>query len=266
MTKDEYINIPILEAVKRSFYFVFNRALDCFKAASFWYILIIAEVLLGYPTVNGGVSEGQNLIVLASSVLVSLASAGIATEICRNIISKDNDFSFFKPVFTSRSLRYWLYNILIIFTIFIPFVIVMYLSYFLVKQGLLSSGLFVLLQLVVLCAVSICACRLYLMLPAQAINDTEMSLQKSWHLTRGCGLKIFGGLILVAIPGVALSIILGQIASAIPSFSDSHVLQIIFTFLAMSVSFFDACLKASFLSHLYQYYMYYADKDASAEQ
>ena len=133
----------------------------------------------------------------------------------------------------------------------------MYLSYFLVKQGLLSSSLFVLLQLVVLCAVSICACRLYLMLPAQAVNDTEMSLQKSWHLTRGCGLKIFGGLLLVAIPGVALSIILGQIASAIPSFSDSHVLQIIFTFLAMSVSFFDACLKASFLSHLYQYYMYF---------
>ena len=259
MTKDEYINIPILEAVKRSFYFVFSRALDCFKAASFWYILIIVEALLGYPTVSGGASPSQNLIVLVSSILVSLASAGIAAEICRHIISKDNEFSFFKPVFTSRSLRYWLYNILIIFTIFVPFVIAMYFSHFLVKLGLISGGVFILLQLVIICAISIFACRLYLMLPAQAVNDAEMSLQKSWQLTRGGGLKIFGGLILVAIPGVALSIILGQIASAIPSFTANHILQIIFTFLAMSISFFDASLKASFLSHLYQYYMYYAE-------
>ena len=84
---DNEINLPLLETVKRSFYFVFSRLSDCAKASSFWFWLVFIEILLGYPSLSGSMDTAQNMIKLASSLLISVASAGIGAEICRNIIT-----------------------------------------------------------------------------------------------------------------------------------------------------------------------------------
>ncbi len=262
---DNEINLPLLETVKRSFYFVFSRLSDCAKASSFWFWLVFIEILLGYPSLSGSMDTAQNMIKLASSLLISVASAGIGAEICRNIIAKDNTFAYFKPVFTERSLRYWGYNILIVFMIIVPFVLLASLIFYGFGLELYSRGIMLILLLLSISACAMVGCRLYLTLPAQAMDDQTMSLKLAWRLTKGNAFKVFMGIILMSIPGFLAAVILGTISAMIPGFDSNSIWKILFTFLTLAISFFDACAKASFLSHLYQYFTFYADKISEAE-
>ncbi len=263
MNNNQIIKFPLGEVLKRSFYLVFVRGKDFFKAASFWYWLVLVEVLLGYPTLAEGLDIRANMIKVASALLVSIAGAGIGTEVCRGIIAKDNEFGLFKPAFNERSLRYWGYNLLI--------GLMFVLSLFVCLSILLPGGRYlptaVLTILVLLFSFGIGAVcfRFYLVLPAQAINDKTMTLKHSWLLTKGNTLKLLAGIITISIPGVVLSVLLGNFSRMIPGFDESNLWRIVFTLLALSVSFLDAVLKASFLSHVYQYLTFYETSEPRPE-
>ena len=62
----------------------------------------------------------------------------------------------------------------------------------------------------------------------------------------------------IMLPVFAALLILSVLFRAIGS--DSYVVKMLFAFLMLSVSFLDAGLKAAYFAHIYQYFMYFAQK------
>lgn len=248
MNQNQVIKLPFWEIVKRSFLYPLVNVKTVLKVSAIWFLLLIYEIANGYPGICNFTDQCYNpLADNISLLLLSFASVSIAVAFSRNVILKvvpDRiKFSFGK-----REWKYLGYNLLILLMVFIPSIILLLMIELLGLQG--TSGLIGLIALVI---TIICA-RFYLVLPATAVNNSQITLKEAFRLMKGNANKIFWGQILLMLP---IAFVLFLIALIYVSLNtNAFVVKLIFSAIVMFLSFFDTCVKACFYSHIYQYVMY----------
>ncbi len=248
MNQNQIIKLPFGEIIKRSFLYPLVNIKTVLKISAIWFLLLIYEIANGYPGICNFTEQCYNpLADNVSLLLLSFASVSIAVAFSRNVILKiipDRiKFSFGK-----REWKYLGYNLLILLMVFVPSMILLLLVELLGLHE--TSGL---VGLIVLIITIICA-RFYLVLPATAVNNDQITLKESFRIMKGNANKIFWGQILLMLP---IAFVLFLVALIYVSLNtDAFVVKFIFSAIVMFLSFFDTCVKACFYSHIYQYVMY----------
>lgn len=255
------IILPLGETVRRSFMYVFLHAEQGIKICSAWFILLLFEISTDFPVLCS-LSEDvcPNLTMKRLSVFfLSMAGIGIIVKFCRHIILHENNEGYWNLSFGKRELRYFLNSLIYTLIILLP----MYCLTLILGRALMSP-IIILLTLVLLLFLMIIISRLYLVFPATAVeNHNEITFKKSWEITKGNANKIFWGQVLMMLPIALIGVCLSLTYRAIGS--DNYILNLIFSFLMILLSFVDSLLKASYFSHLYQYFMYFYHKENEQE-
>lgn len=246
------IKLPFGECARRSFLYIFTNFNAFTKLASVWFLILIYEVAVDFPSLCGLEGEicpskgYQNLSV----VIMYLASISIAVGFSRQIILKE-ERKYFSFSFGWREIKYLGYNLLLFLLVAIPAgIIVGMLKSFGVKGGmlLLSTG-------VVSLFFAINFARCFIILPAIAVDDKDLTMEKAFKLTKGNANKIFWGQVLLRVPLVIAVLILTTMYEMMEF--EGLVSKFIMSALLIGLSYFDAALKASFYSHVYQYFTYF---------
>ena len=218
------IKLPFWECLRRSFFYAFVNFDAFVKIASVWFLILLYEIFTGFPSLCGLKDGGcpgatfQNISV----VMVSLASVAVAVAFSRLVILREHvrPFAF---SFGRRELKY-------------------------------LAGFSLILSVVPLIAGIVCA-RFFIVLPAVAVDDRELTMKRAFALTRGNANKIFWGQALMMLPVVITVTLLTMLYGALNL--SGFLADLIMAFLLLGLSFFDAALKASYFSHVYQYFVYF---------
>ena len=246
------IKLPFWECARRSFLYVFTNFSAFTKISSIWFLILIYEVTVGFPSLCGLEGEicpskgYQNLSV----VIMYLASISIAVGFSRQIILKE-DKKYFSFSFGWREIKYLGYNLLLFLLVALPAgIIVGILKSFGVKGGmlLLATG-------VVSLFFAITIARCFIILPAVATDDKDLTMEKAFNLTKGNANKIFWGQVILRVPLIIAVLILTTMYEMMEF--DGLVSKFIMSALLIGLSYFDAALKTSFYSHVYQYFTYF---------
>lgn len=251
----DVINIPFFETLKRSFlYTIFNLDLAV-KVCAVWSLIIIYEIFAGFPALCH-LSEqgcGDKILQNISVLVLSLASIAIIIAYCRGLILKENSQRF---VFSlgRRELKYLGLSLILVMIIAFPVVILS----LILKAFNASENASNILVLVLLINTIICS-RFYLIFPAIAVDNKEINLRKSFAITIGNANKIFWGQFFMMIPVILLMMIISSLYKIFNN--DGFIVNLIFVSMFIVTSFLDACFKASFYSHLYQYFIYFLNQE-----
>lgn len=252
------IKLPFWETIRRSLSHAFSNLDIFFKLSSVWMLVLIYEIFSGFPLICRITEETcpNNLNQNISLILLSLASVSISVSYVRNVVLREK-IKFFQLRFGLKELKYLLYRIVVILAIFVPSILLMILfGSLMLNNGFSQESLDWLILIPVLFALVISKC--YLVFPAVAVGNKVVGLRKSFKITCGNANKIFWGQFLMMIPTIFFAAVLSVIYQSIEH-TDTVAVKITFAALIMFVSYFDACLKSSFHSHIYQYFMYFAD-------
>lgn len=250
------IKLPFWECLRRSFFYAFVNFDAFVKIASVWFLILLYEIFAGFPSLCGLKESGcpgesfQNVSV----VMVSLASVAVAVAFSRLVVLRENvrPFAF---SFGRRELKYLAYSLLLFLLIIVPSVMVMgIVAGILERIGANLPGVSLALSVVPLIAGIVCA-RFFIMLPAVAVDDRELTMKRAFALTRGNANKIFWGQALMMLPVVITVTLLTMLYGALNL--SGFLVDLIMAFLLLGLSFFDAALKASYFSHVYQYFVYF---------
>lgn len=254
MEKISPVKLPFWETVRRSFLYVLANFDSCVRISAIWFLILIYEGFYGFPSVcgmaGGNCPDGklQNISV----IMVSLASIAVSVAFSRHVILKTKyklgGFSFGR-----REIKYLGYSMVLLLLIFVPSILAMVLiSAILNLIGITTMPMVV--TIIPLAAAVICA-RFFIILPAVAVDDREMTLRLAFELTKGNANKIFWGQALIMLPVIIGFMILsfGYDFFGLEGFAADLAVA----FLLLALSFFDACLKASYYSHIYQYFVYF---------
>lgn len=255
------IKLPLIETVTRSFMYVIKNITTVSKISSIFLLLWFAEMLAGFPflcsTDNAFCTTNISHSILA--ILLYISSAIISISVIRNIILKQ-EYNFFHISAGFNLVKYIGYQLLIAVMIIIPSTLILMIS-----QASQSPDLSIFTKyflgaafITTLIGLSIFCFRLYLVFAGSAINDKEMTLGRSYTLTKGNMLSIFAGQVILALPTI---ILLGIIFSLYPLSNWGFIGNSIFVLAGLLCTFFDAAIKGSYYSHIYQYFMYYAKQD-----
>lgn len=250
------INLPFWETIRRSFLYVFVNFEVFLKISAIWFLVLVFEVVFDFPSLCSMDmltcrKDGYQNI---SIILISMASIAVTVAYCRGVILK-SQYKFGTFHFGIRELKYLGYSLLLILIMMIP----IFLSMLLTTKFLSLIGAperFLVLVPLVALAVAIIGARFFIIFPAVAVDNKEIDMYQAFKLTKGNANKIFWGQILVMLPVILCYILLAAIYSAIIPTND--IIKFIFVAIIIGLSYFDACLKASFQSHVYQYIMYFA--------
>lgn len=252
------IQLPFWETVRRSFLYVLENLDVYLKVSSIWFALLVYEMFNGFPSIcnistAGCYSDWRHKV---SIILISLASIAVVIAFCRHIILK-LPVKYFMFSFGRRELKYLLFNIIFIASITLCSILSIYVLAYLGQLLHLPDAFFNLTILIPL-ALTIYACRLFLVFPGIAVDDKEMTVKTSYHMTLGNANRIFWGQFLMMIPAAVLIYLTALLYNAIGS--ENYVVKFIFAVLILGLSFLDSCFKASFFSHIYQYFTYFQKK------
>lgn len=257
------INLPLLETVYRSFFFVLHNINATAKICSVFLILWLIEIATNLPSLCSADDTFCRTDITSNivAVLQYLAATIASVSMIRYIVLKE-ETKWFHMRFGINNIKFIGYNILIALMIIIPSALMIMIggatqyagsSVFITKL-LTSIGIATFIGLCVYCF------RLYLVFAGAALNDKNMSLSKSYALTSGNMLKIFMGQIILVIPTIILATIIYKIYNL---FEWGYVGKSVFVLLGMALSFFDSVIKASYYSHMYQYFVYFDNKQQS---
>lgn len=250
------INLPLFETLKRSFlYTIFNFDLAV-KVCAVWATIIIYEIFAGFPALCH-LSEqgcGDKILQNISVLVLSLASIAIIIAYCRGLILKEDSKRF---VFSlgRRELKYLGFSLILVALIIFPVIV---LSFILKAFKVSENGSNILV--IVLLINSIICSRFYLVFPAIAVDNKEIDMKKSFIITVGNANKIFWGQFFMMMPVILLMIIISTLYKIFNM--DNFIVNLLFVSMFIATSFLDACFKASFYSHLYQYFMYFLKQDS----
>ena len=262
---DHIVKLPFFETVKRSFMYVFYNFEIYVRLLALGGIVLVYEMLTNFPLLcsfrSGGCSE--SLAQGISSLLLMLVSVAVAVGYCRSVILKKAPLDIFNREFLRQGIFYVLFSI-----IFSLFVVVLFLV-FVFLYGIISalSGFelpqqilpFFVLAVLFLSLLPLSG--LFLVFPAIAVNDPQISIRKyrnAMLLVKGNLNAVFWGQLVMMIPGFVMMYVL--MVGYIYIGSDNYLTNIIFAALVLALSFLDSCFKASFYSHIYQFFVYYRDK------
>lgn len=254
------IQLPFWETVRRSFLYVVENLDVYLKVTSIWFALLIYEMFNGFPSICNISSNGADCYSdwshKVSIILISLASIAVVIAFCRHIILK-LPVKYFMFSFGRRELKYLLFNIVFIGVITLCSILSIFVIAYLGQILHLPESFFNFTILIPL-ALTIYACRFFLVFPGIAVDDKEMTVKESYRITLGNANRIFWGQFLMMIPAAILIYLVALLYNAIGS--DNYFIKFIFAVLILVLSFLDSCFKASFFSHIYQYFTYFQKK------
>lgn len=260
--KKKIISLPFSETIRRSLTYVFTNMDIVLKVSAIWFIILIYEAAAGFPSlcnINNSCSN-NNIAQNISVILLSLASIAVSIAFIRIIILK-TPVKYFSFAFGLREIKYFLYNLFLVLIYGLSSFFIIYgLSYLGQKLGFpewyFNLMLFIPLFIIIYCS------RFYLIFPGVAVDDKEMGILDSFKLTLGNANKIFWGMVFMMLP-IALSLIALAYLFRFIGGEQYWVVKLIFVAIAMFLSFLDACLKGAYYAHLYQYFVFYKNKQAT---
>ncbi len=255
------IILPFWETIRRSFSYILTNFNALVKISAAWFaLLLVFDMFTNFPSLcslnaavcNGGWAQNVSLAALTVSAIAVIISY------IRHIVLHADYSGYWNLSFGKRELRYIGAAFVFILIIAVPSFIYGFVAGFvgaiLGADKIIFTQIFFLglLVMLVFCA------RFYLVFPAVALDNREVGFRKSFRITKGNTNKIFWGQMVIMLPVFAALLILSVLFRAIGS--DSYVVKMLFAFLMLSVSFLDAGLKASYFAHIYQYFMYFSQK------
>ena len=263
------INLPFGEAVKRSFNFAFNHIEAFVKIALMWGILAcFMDYLTGFPSLctsadaDCAAEEGLNFYVLVMFV------GGISTTVSyiTYVITREENKSFLTMRLGKKDFKYiWALLKLIFAGILISVCIGMFLGGLCQAFGLGEirrlSMIFTLLSFFI---VGIFLSRYCLVFPAIALENKEITFEKSYQMTKGNMNAVFWGLFVMSLPMMLTNMIVFSMYFAIGS--ENLVINLLFSFVTALISLFNDALKGSYLAHIYQYFMYFYRQAQNREE
>lgn len=260
------ISLPFWETIRRSFMYLLLNFNSFLKISAVWMLILIFEIATNFPSLcslNSSTCESSPWPNV-SMALLSLSGICIIIAFCRQIILKENYKGYFNFKFGMRELRYILNSILYLLAIVVPgFLAGVLIGVAFGLSGIQTNQYMPLLMILIFCYVVFSA-RLYLVFPAVSVDNKEIGFRKSFEITAGNANKIFWGQVLVMLPIFVTLLSLSVIYRAIGS--DNFVIKLFFSALVLMLSFLDAGFKASYFAHIYQYFMYFHNKETKTEQ
>lgn len=257
------INLPLMETVYRSFFFVLHNINVVAKICSVFLILWLIEIATNLPSLCSADDNFCRTDITSNfiAVLQYLAATIVSVSMIRYTILKEEP-KWFHLRFGINNLKFIGYNMLIALMIIIPSALMIMIggatqyagSSIFITKLLTSVGIATFIGLCVYCF------RLYLVFAGAALNDKNMSLSKSYALTSGNMLKIFIGQVILVIPTIIIATIVYKIYNTLEL---GYLGKSVFVLLGMALSFFDSAIKASYYSHMYQYFVYFDNKQQS---
>ena len=258
MCYDNCIKLPFWETIKRSLSYAFSNLSIFFKLSSFWMLILIYEICSGFPLICRITDENcpNSITRNISLVALSIASVSISVAFIRNMILKEK-VKYFQVKFGAKEALYLLYRIVVLLMIFVPSIaLVVLFGTLILNNGMSPEYLDYLIIIPIFFAIIVARCSL--VFPAVSVGNKAIGIRKSFQLTCGNANKLFWGQVIMMIPTVVFAAVLSFIYQSVDG-TDTVAVKVVFAALIMLVSYFDACLKSSFHSHIYQYFMYFAD-------
>lgn len=259
------IILPFGETIRRSYSYVFTNFQTLIKVCAAWFvILLVYDMITGFPSLcslNSAVCNGgwaQNVSVIA----LSFSAIAVIVAYIRNVVLRTVYSSFMNLSFGKRELRYLLAGFLFVVIVAIPAFVYGFITGFASSMMHMDKLIFTQIFFIGLLAMLIICARFYLVFPAVALDNPDITFKKSFLISRGNANKIFWGQVVIMLPVFTALVILSVLYRAIGS--DSYIVKMTFAALMLTISFVDAGLKASYLAHLYQYFMYFYQKQQSA--
>lgn len=271
MNNEKEIRLPLGETVKRSFlYFIFNFRVAV-TVTAFWFSILIVEAFTGTPGVCSLRAKGceENNYQFLSLVLMAISTVSIFVAYSRAVILKE-EYRLFHMRFGLRELKIIGYRLLVNAVPFLALFVLAALVFALIRMlpapemvktfTLIATVGFVLTAVFVLIELS----RISLLFSAIAIDNPNIRVAKSWEITRGNANKIFWGGIVMGLPSVVILVVLAAVYNLVTiSFTgdDNLWVNLIFAALLLASNFLTTCLNASYYSHVYQYFVYFYNKN-----
>lgn len=262
--KKKIISLPFSETIRRSLTYVFTNMDIVLKVSAIWFVILIYEAAAGFPSlcnINNTCSN-NNIAQNISVILLSLTSIAVSIAFIRVIILK-TPTNYFTFSFGLREIKYFLYSILLVLIYGASSFFLIYSLSYLGQKLAFPEWYFNLMLIVPLLIIIYCS-RFYLVFPAVAVDDKKMGMLDSFRLTLGNANKIFWGMVFMMLP-IALSLIVLAYVFKLIGGEQYWVVKLIFVAIVMFLSFLDACLKGAYYAHLYQYFVFYKDKQETAE-
>ncbi len=254
--KMKRINLPLGEAVNRSFAYVFAHIDSLAKMCVLWLLLVVLfDCVAGFQTLcTSDDLQCMNHQFKWGYIFVSyIAGISISVALIRKVLLNENLEMTLN--FGKREIKYIFWSLLIVLSIaLITFLCGTIFNLLLNKQVAMNLGVLVGLALLVYSS------RLLLIFPAIATDNQNMNLKLSFELTKGNITKIVLGIVVVALPSLIVLNLLGNVYLVFKT--DNFIIKLCFSALINMVIFFDAILKTSFVTHMYQYFCYVYKKQS----
>lgn len=254
------IKLPLNECISRSFAYIFAHIDILLKFCISWLILVVVfDYLSGFQTL----CTVDNAECLRNSwkweyLIVSyMTSIALGVAVIRKIILNEDLPSTLR--FGKIECKYMGWSLAFLIIVAISSGILGAIATVLTGQREIAFQIGIIVALVAF----IYCVRYILIFPAVATESKEMTLKLSAQLIKGNIVKIIFGFIVIAIPSAIAMNLLGTIFLALRT--ESVMIKFCFSLLINLVGFFDAFLKASFMTHIYQYLNYVYHKQTEEE-
>lgn len=262
MSKNSFsVSLPFIETIRRSYGYFFGHLELLVKVSAAWFILIWgADVLAGFPSLcsvsseNCASSEKQIL----SFVILGISSIAVIIAYIRGVVLHIVPAGYGTLEFGKRELNYIGKGILFFIIAVIPALFLGFFAGFIGGIFQADSRVYAGLSFLSALVCVIIAFRFYLAFPAVAVDNREIDFQKSFAITKGNTNKIFWGLVVMMLPGWISLMVLALIYRSLNT--DIYLIKMLLAALTLTISFVDVGLKASYLAHLYQYFIYFYQK------
>ena len=248
--------LPMLETIYRSFMYVIHNIKTVCKISSIFLLLWPIGIYVEAKTMEATSWRDVFDLQILWFFLLATASTIVAVSLIRHIILKERT-NWFHFSFGMNNVKFIGYVIFMFLFVFLPPTLILFgegiIDYHYGISDTLKGNLSLLAFLVLIIAFFFSG-RFYLIFTASAINDKKMSLASSFKMTAENTLKISCGIVLLVIPTILITKIINSFYTQ-PDLS--LPLASFLVLLIMCCSFFDSAVKASYYSHLYQYFTYF---------
>lgn len=263
------INLPFGETIKRSFSFVLNHFEGFVKISLLWGLIITAfDAIEGFPSLCPTGAENCASDNKFSLYILSMFLGGISVAVSyiKYVIERKEYTNFFNLQFGKRELRYiWALLKLIFACIMLSLIIGLVFGGVATIFGLGTlKQTSMLMGMIGFFFVGMFFSRYFLVFPAIAQDNFEITFKKSFRITKGNINSIFWGMVVMSLPITILNIIFASLYYAIGS--ESWIINCLFSFILVMTSLLNDALKASFFAHAYQYFLYFEQKAAQEVQ
>lgn len=257
------IKLPFGEALKRSFGFAFNHIETFFKISLLWGIIITGlDAWADFPLLCAAGDEsciaqkGGSLNIL----VMFFASISITVSYLIYVIKRTEYQKWINIRLEKKDFKYIWAMIKLIFagmaiSLFIGLILGI-IGRVLGLGGVRQLG--TLFSMISFFFVGMFLSRYALVFPAIALENKEISFEASYKITKGNINAIFWGMVVTSLPMMLLNMLVAGLYFALGP--ENWLINFLFSFVLIMISLFNEVLKASFLAHIYQYFIYFYNR------